>query len=196
MWVRVEEAFKGAQPGQQFRLSQAAQFCAPRFESGERRLFYLRSAGVMPSCYRSPPANYAADDLLFLRALPGSADGNRLSGRVQFFEGSPGQGLRNSKNLADCRITISGKGRRIEAHTNADGVYEVYNLAPGSYRVDVEVPPGRLRIPLVLGRPDLRDTEIEMQQGSGIQVDFWLVADDPDLRKLLDQNRKNKTSPR
>jgi hypothetical protein len=86
--VRVVEPFKGAATDQIVELRQPINGCSPNFQQSNRELFYLhpsREAGYWnaPGCHRNRSLGDAADDLVFLRALPGSARGNRLSGSVE-----------------------------------------------------------------------------------------------------------------
>src|SRR5580704_11377746 len=85
-WVTVRESFKGASVGNQIVLKQEGNDCAPKFKAGSEVLLYLSPLQpgfwVAPGCHRSRSLSEAADDLLFLRALPKPALGNRLSGEV------------------------------------------------------------------------------------------------------------------
>ncbi|MBM3756023.1 MAG: hypothetical protein FJW38_18810 [Acidobacteria bacterium] len=93
-WViKVEEAFKGAKADAVFRLKQPGHSCAPKFEAGQKAVFYLHPAkpeGAWEAygCDRTRAETSAADDLLFLRALPWAAQRARLSGTVELFENS------------------------------------------------------------------------------------------------------------
>src|SRR5260370_6523097 len=66
----------------------------------------------------------AADDLLFLHALPESLKRTRLSGEVDLYEQSPAEGFRRQRPLAGVRVTIAGQSSVTEAFTDRDGLYE------------------------------------------------------------------------
>jgi hypothetical protein len=181
-WVRVDEAFKGATAGETFVLSQPNHDCAPKFKKGERVLLYLHRgdrAGFWEarSCDRSRPLDSAADDLLFLRALPGSASGNRLSGEVEQHNFS----MHRSAALSGIHVTISAKdGSAFNAITNEDGVYEVYDLPPGKYKVDIEVPKGlQIYFPMITGpyMAGSRVTTVKLGSHSGVSVSFVLTGE-------------------
>jgi hypothetical protein len=184
-WVRVEEAFKGATVGQTYVLSQANNDCTPKYKEGERVLLYLHRgdrAGLWEArgCDRSRTLDSAADDLLFLRALPGSAKRNRLSGEVELYDNSAPQGFHRSTALSGIHVTIAASdGSSFTAVTNADGVYELYDLPPGKYKVDIEVPKGlRIYFPMISGadRADSQETTVKIGPESGVSVSFALKA--------------------
>jgi hypothetical protein len=139
-FVRVEEAFKGVQKGQLIEIDVTGNDCELKYSKGWRRLLYLSSqhgkAWLSPGCDRSVGADWAMDDLRFLRALPASADRTRVSGEV-ILSGEP------IRPLADVTVTIAAdNGPPITAVTDSKGVFEVYDLPRGSYAVSVRVPPG------------------------------------------------------
>lgn len=201
-WVRVEDPFKGVSADETLTLSQPSHNCAPKFKPGQSVLLYLYPTGKSgvweaPGCYRSRDMAEAADDLLFLRALPGSAKGNRLSGTVELFERSAAEGFRKSKAISGIHVTVSGDGHSMETLTNADGIYELYGLAPGKYKVDVKVPRGlKLDFPVIQGpventlKVGLRNQEFELGPHSEISVDFVLMADNRMSGRVLDPEGK------
>lgn len=84
-WVRVTEPFKGVKKDQVLELRDQFSSCFAGFLNRTTILFYLHpgeKAGtwVAPPCHRSRSLDEAADDLKFLRGLPASAQGNRVSG--------------------------------------------------------------------------------------------------------------------
>jgi hypothetical protein len=141
-FVRVEEAFKGAQKYQLIEIDQTGSDCELKYSRGWRKLLYLDSKKgalwLSPGCDRSRDAESASDDLRFLHALPGSADRTRISGEVML------SGDR-SHPMSDVTITLtpSLSGRSpTTAMTDGKGVFEVYDLPEGSYTVSVSVPAG------------------------------------------------------
>jgi hypothetical protein len=185
--VRVEESFKGLKDGQTLVLKQASNDCSPRFTRGGRVLFYLYPGDKSATwnargCHRSRPIEEAADDLMFLRALPRSATGTRISGEVELYEQSPEKGFRRVGGLPAVHVTISSEQRTVETTTNGDGVYEVYDLPPAKYRVDIAVPPNlKIHFPLVTGAatrdPSSRQPEAELSEGKGVSIGFVLMED-------------------
>src|SRR5580692_121459 len=85
-------------------------------------------------CHRSRDIGSAADDLLFLRKLPVSARQNRLSGETEVYENAVPGGFRRVGVLPGVRVTAEKEGGApLNTFTNADGVYEFYDLPPGDY---------------------------------------------------------------
>jgi hypothetical protein len=187
--VRVDEPFKGVHAEQTLVLAQEGNDCSPKFKEGERALFYLHSGGSKdvweaPGCHRTRSLEYAADDLLFLRALPASARKNRFSGEIDLYENSAAVGFRRSRPLPGIRVTLSSGNRTIETISNADGVYELYDLPPSKYSVAIEVPETmKIQFPIIFGagvsRDRIRDLsskspQIDLGSASGVGVDFVL----------------------
>jgi hypothetical protein len=181
-WVTVKEPFKGVSVGQQIVLKQAGNDCAPKFKAGSEVLFYLSPLQpgfwVAPGCHRSRSLSDAADDLLFLRALPKSALANRLSGEVDLYENSPGVGFHKVRPFSGMRVTIASKAADFYAFTNTDGVYEVYGLPPGTYTVKIDMPPGlKLQFPVITGPGHgllPRETTVSLDNETAVSVDFVL----------------------
>src|SRR5260370_67327 len=130
--IRVDEAFKGVSRGQTIELHQGANDCAAKFRTGQPAVFYLQG-GMTSGSWSVPPCTHAlgnaepaGDDLLFLRGLPKSAIGTRLSGEVDIYEDSPTQAFRRIGGVPNVRVKIAGPmGFNQEAVTNVAGVYEV-----------------------------------------------------------------------
>lgn len=182
--VRVVEPFKRAQRGQLFVINKSNDSCTPTFEAGQRVLLYLfpiegpiiwRVAG----CHRSRDYSDAMDDLLFLRKLPVSARGNRLSGEVMLKEGGPKHRRMRIRSFPGLKVTaIPKSGPSLTTTTNADGIYEWYGLAPGSYKVEIAVPKGlTIDSPSITGLTQTgRNGTIQLGRDSGVNVDFVLEA--------------------
>ena len=141
-FVRVEEAFKGAQKDQLIEIDQTGSDCELKYSRGRRRLLYLDSQKgrlwLSPGCDRSTDVESASDDLRFLRTLPGSADRTRFSGEVRLSD-DPG------RPVPDVTVTLTpslSDRPPTTAMTDGKGVFEVYDLPEGSYTVSVSVPAG------------------------------------------------------
>jgi hypothetical protein len=119
----------------------------------------------------------SGDDLLFLRKLPKSAIGTRLSGEVELYEDSAKEAFRRVAGVPNLSVKISGPKGSTVATTNVDGVYEVYNLLPGKYSVSITAPKGyRIAFPVSAGSPSAQsktlkvsrdETEVELTENGG-----------------------------
>ena len=185
--IRVDEAFKGVSRGQTIELHQGANDCDAKFRIGQRYVFYLYP-GTTQGSWRVPwctqalgSAEPAGDDLLFLRGLPKSAVGTRLSGEVELYEDSPTESFKRVGGVPNVRVKISGpQGFTRETVTNVAGVYELYGLRSGRYSVSIEVPRGlRIDFPIVTGSAPVKgdDDAVELDQNGSASVGFVLKAD-------------------
>lgn len=199
--IRVEEVFKGpVSAGQTIELHQANNDCAAKFRRGQRAVFYLH-AGSAPGTWRVVPCSYAhgsadplGDDLLFLRGLPDSVLGTRLSGGVDLYEESLKEGLRRVAGIPNLRLNIVGQeGIAANTITNAAGVYEVFGLPPGRYTVSFEVPDGLvLRYASVQGSPRVpgNAAAVELAANGGASVNFIMQADTQLSGRMLNAKGK------
>jgi hypothetical protein len=177
----VDEAFKGSSVEQIFVLDQPGHDCAPKFSEGEQVVLYLhhRTGELWEAfgCHRSRPLERAADDLLFLRALPGSAAGNRLSGDV--VQIAVNEHRMEERPVPEIPVTVYGPvGETFHAVTNASGVYELYNLPPGKYRATIELPTNlKYCFALVTGSPDThaKYASVTLGPDSGESFGFAVV---------------------
>ncbi len=118
---------------------------------------------------------------MFLRALPKSANGTRLSGTVELYEDSPQQAFKRVGGIPNVHVSVFGQqGPARELITNVNGVYELYGLPPGNYSVSIEPPSGlRIKFPLTTGSVPVKgnDAAVELTRDGAASVDFVLQAD-------------------
>ena len=145
--IRVDEAFKGVSAGQMIELHQGGTDCDAKFRTGDRAVFYLYRDSktgnwIVPWCTHAlGNAEAGSDDLLFLRGLPKSAIGTRLSGEVAHYETGPE--FHRVGGVPNVEVRIYGRGGLARSVvTDAAGAYEVYGLAPGTYEVRMNHPTG------------------------------------------------------
>ena len=118
---------------------------------GDQYLFYLtRPENVsdrdfLPSkdarlwfafgCGRSTGLGDAADDLLYLENIAKRRGKTRISGTIG--------GWRNPDlDVAGKRIKIIGSKKTYEVRTDKNGVFEIYDVPPGKYLIEPEMPAG------------------------------------------------------
>lgn len=86
-------------------------------------------------CGRSTGLAGATDDLLYLENMSKLRGKTRISGRIGGWQ-NPDLSIERKK------IKIIGSKKTYEAKTNKDGVFEIYDLPPGKYLIEPEMPSG------------------------------------------------------
>lgn len=146
----VEKAFKGnLQFDDKLTFKNEYSSCGWAFSEdsiGTKYLFYLtekpdkENIWTVSPCSRSGSLKQTAADLLFLENMQKVKDKTRLSGSVtQFIREMTGQGMIETLNyLAGRKVLIVGSGKHIELKTDKNGVYEIYDLPSGKYKITLE----------------------------------------------------------
>jgi hypothetical protein len=160
--VQVERVFKGNDESEViFRSGNTS--CDVFYKEGQRWLFYAyydkkSQAWRIAPCDRSALIEKAADDLLYLQALPTSAQKTRVSGDLKHYENDPEKGYSLVENLGGVRVKVSSGQKTYEVYTDGNGVYEIYGLPPGKYTIQPEIPPGlKIWFPIYRGEIDYSD---------------------------------------
>jgi 5-hydroxyisourate hydrolase-like protein (transthyretin family) len=170
-YVQVDEAFKGVREPQLIFRSYGTS-CDVRYEEGQRRLFYAlynkaRKAWSIGGCDRSALLEYAAGDLLYLRGLPASAQKTRIAGDIKTQEQKPLMGV---------KVKLIGESKTHEVFTDKNGVYEAYDLPPGKYVIEPEIP---LNLKLSFTSISFGDgrgrLSLELKDKSCAGIDFYLT---------------------
>ena len=193
--IRVDEAFKGTSEGQTIELREGGGSCSADLKIDQRAIFYVDGTRtdlrLAPCTHSVGSAEDAGDDLLFLRGLPQSALGTRLSGEVGRYEDSSTERFRRVGGVANLKVKITGPGNSArKVLTNGAGVYEVYGLLPGKYSVNIVAPQRtRINFSTVAGSPSAGpsgDTTVILTANGGASVDFVLQDDTEVTGRVLD----------
>jgi hypothetical protein len=145
--VVVEKVYKGdLRAGDEFTLPQGGGAdCIWTFAAGDvgsRYLFYLNSLRdssrhwIASTCGRSGEIKYEREDLLYLDKMDQVRGKTRVSGKYAALGGASGLEVANRK------VRVVGEGKSYELTTDTDGVFEIYDLPPGDYRLEPEMPAG------------------------------------------------------
>ena len=87
-------------------------------------------------CTRSNSVKGAAEDLMYLEKMSEVKGKTRLSGTLAQEDKSATEDEGDSyKPLVGMTVTISGNGKKIKLKTDENGVYEIYDLPIGKYKV-------------------------------------------------------------
>lgn len=177
---------------------------------GQQFLFYLSrpeklsDAPYLPSkeaglwfafgCGRSRGLAGATEDLLYLEDLAKHRGKTRISGTISGGFAYPDIDVEGKK------IKIIGPKKTYETKTNEDGVFEIYDLPPGKYFIEPEVPPGWKIDPSWLrysenvvadesGRPEMRSPKqlaLKLEPKKHASVDIVFTIENSVRGKVLD----------
>ena len=109
---------------------------------GQQFLLYLYRVGETGSvwgastCGRTRGLEYATEDLLYLDNMDRLRGKTRVSGN---YRGALGVTL---EEVANRTIRIKGEKKTYEIKTDANGVFEIYDLPAGNYIIEPEIPNG------------------------------------------------------
>lgn len=186
----VEKVFKGAlKPGEEVILRQAAFGCVKNFDEaseGKDLLVYLTSdpnkdaKWFISPCSRSTDLEWAAADLLYLEKLSKVLGKTRLSGTIKRYYGAGAEGETTRwETMAHSPLLITGKGKTVRLKTDEHGAYEVYDLAPGKYRIT----PVRIR-----GHSATESgyEDVEIKKGGHTENNFIFSIDNAIRGRVLD----------
>ena len=86
-------------------------------------------------CGRSSSVEGATEDLLYLNNMKKLRGKTRVSGSYGFWNGS-------NFDVANKKIRIVSEKKSFETKTDENGIYEIYDLPPGKYRLEPEMQKG------------------------------------------------------
>ena len=107
---------------------------------GDEILFYLKpperaKLWYAGACGRSSGVGGATEDLLYLNNIDKRRGKTRVSGSL-------GEWNSDDFPVANKKIRIVGEKKSYKTRTDEGGVYEIYDLPPGNYRLEPEMPKG------------------------------------------------------
>jgi len=193
---RVEKVFKGAllKQGQQLDVF-ASGMCSFGFHAGDlgdEFLFYYFSddmIGMVPLCSRSGNVEWRAADMLYLENMKSVHGLTRISGLLrQDFRAATQDESGRSVPLASITVRITGQGRDVRVRTDERGVYEVYDLTPGQYRIEPEKVNGY--VPTDEIRTKTRTAVVTIHSASHAEKNFYFEIDNAIRGRVVDSEGK------
>lgn len=169
--MTVEKVFKGnLKPGQQLNFSVSGTSCDYTFSKnliGSDWLFYLNDNKTddwyYPACTRSGMVKNSVADIKFIETIAENNGKTRLSGTVsQVIESAIESSEIGYKQLANRNIRVTGNGKNLQLRTDENGVYEIYDLPLGKYKVSVEPITGYKTA--LFDYPNIESVEIEISK--------------------------------
>ena len=143
--VKVERVYKGAVKVNEqlvFRFKAGCSWTYREEDINTDLLFYVNAPrGNEPwyasACGRSKPLSRATEDLLYLDKLKTVRGKTRVSGKYSA-DAESNQDLL----VAHRSIRIVSDDKVFETNTDEKGFFEIYDLPPGEYRLEPEIPEG------------------------------------------------------
>ncbi|MCY7349041.1 MAG: hypothetical protein LH614_22855 [Pyrinomonadaceae bacterium] len=196
--LTVEKVFKGnLKTGQELTFKQGGGGdCIWTFGEkgiGTEYLFYLGAKPVKDNiwaaftCSRSASLEYVAADLLYLEKTAKLRGKTRISGTLTQSIAAAVEDEESSHNrLGTRKIHISGNGKSIELKTDDNGVYEIYDLPAGKYKITPEKNPG-----YKFSRAKNTDSvEVEIKAKGHTEQNFYFEIDNAIRGRLFDMYGK------
>jgi hypothetical protein len=149
-------------------------------------------AGV---CGRSRGLSDAGDDLLYLENMSKVRGKTRISGTIN-------NGHHPAVSVENRKIKIIGEKKTYQIESDKNGVFEIYDLPPGKYLIEPEVPPGwkiEAYVPRTVASlpnageaPDLNPNRVEivLEAKKHTAVDFGFKIDNRITGRVLDPEGK------
>lgn len=142
--VKVLKSYKNVRT-RKIIISQPNTSCNGSFadDKGKDFLFYLRfdkknNTYQDITCGRSSLLNQASDDLSWLKDLPKSLERTRISGTIRLYDW--GREVKFIRNVSGIKIKIFNRKNSYEAITNKNGMYEIWDIPTGKYKVKAMIP--------------------------------------------------------
>lgn len=144
---------------------------------------------VAITCSRSGHVKYRADDLKYIENIDKVSGKTRLSGTIsQRIESAIEGGESAYKQLANRNIRVVGNGKNIQVKTDESGVYEIYDLPIGKYKVSVEPIVGYKTTPF--DYPTVESIQVEIKTKQHIEQNFEYYIDNSISGKIFDLSGK------
>jgi hypothetical protein len=148
--------------------------CGFPFSKGQKYLVYARQLPsgelYVSTCYGTNFAEYATDDLKYLRGLPNAPPGGTIYGTAfRFAEPLKAEfQLRRSLPETGREIQVTGTTRSYEANVDERGNFSVTGLPPGRYSVLFKTE-GE-----VYTSPPVKSTTVEVADKGCARFNFWV----------------------
>lgn len=145
----VSESFKGLKDSQiEINVGRIDSMCYTGFTIGNSYLVYAfgDSGTNLESgfCDRTSDLRYAADDLHYIRDLLKGVPEPRIYGSVMRIDNNL-TGIGETRQIAPMegiKVLIEGKGKRVEAVTDKQGLYRLAKIPDGRYKARLMLPRG------------------------------------------------------
>ncbi len=192
----VQTVFKGTglRTGQELTLISGG-MCSFGFVAGDLGREYLiyyyddDRFGFAPLCTRSGALEWAAADIQYIEKVEQVRGSSRISGALMQVHKASSEGQRSRAIPLEGRsVVITGQGRRLRLTTDKDGVFEVYGLPAGSYRIEPEKLRGYIATDGILEKREAAN--VVLHSGGHVEADFNFHIDNSISGRLLGSDGK------
>ncbi len=192
-YFSVKKIFKGELKADEMLNFTVDSNCSWLFnadEIGTEFLFYLQKRPaenekwIGSVCSRSGRVKSKTNDLSYLENVNKLSDKTRLSGQLNKFIETPGQLESISLiPLAKLKLKVVGNGKNIDLITDENGVYEIYDLPAGKYKITPEKIDG-----FVFSTEKTNFVEVEIKAKSHTEQDFIYAINNEISGKIVEPN--------
>ena len=194
--LTVRKVFKGnLKVGQEIIFPQGGGAdCIWTFDEqsvGTEFLFYLSAKPIKNNiwaagtCSRSRSVKHAHADILYLENLTKVLNKTRLSGTLTQSTEAAIEGEKDSHDLLAAKtVRITGNGKDLRLKTDEYGVYEIYDLPAGKYKITPEKIDG-----FKLSNEN-NSVEVEVEAENHTEEDFNFTINNQISGKFFDSNGK------
>jgi len=193
--LSVQKVFKGELKTNEILTFTAGSNCTWFFsedEIGTEFLFYLgerpadNEKWIGSRCSRSGWINSKTADLSYLENEQKLRGKTRLSGRIDKMVEMLGEfNSLSFSPLANRKIRITGKAKTVNLVTDENGVYEIYDLPVGKYRITPEKIDG-----FVFSDENTKYTEVEIKAKTHTEQNFIYQINNGISGRIIDPNGK------
>lgn len=170
----VEEAFRGVS-GQTIETVEEGTSCDFNFKPGERYFVYgsrNQQDGKLyvHSCSATKTLDRASADVAYARGVARGERTPSIIGYVVRETRVNASAYRSRLPLAGIKVVVEGAGRPIEVRTDGEGLFRVFELPAGAYRVRALTPP---ELRLLYGKDSV---EVQVADGRCRSAEFIVTS--------------------
>jgi hypothetical protein len=196
----MEESFRGINSNEvEVITGLGGGDCGFQFKHGERYLVYARrdpktnrlSTSI---CGRTRSLAEAAEDLQYFRSLPNAPPGGVIFGNVVKRNNAFQEGALPFLPIPGADITIERESEEHSVRSDAQGIFRVSGLKPGSYKVKLKLPPGLTRGDLKDEDAGIVENELKVENFGCAETGFYLESDTRVKGQAVDDTGKPVTS--
>ncbi|MBK8465363.1 MAG: hypothetical protein IPL32_05985 [Chloracidobacterium sp.] len=150
--VNIEKTFKGYELKQMVLNQPQLEGCGVwdfSDDVGKTMLLYVglhrKTKRYVALSYRGGPVERMSEELYWLNGLPMSLKRTRIAGTIELYTESVANYVKYPfefiKNIAGIKVKVFSDKNSYELVTDKNGVYEIWDIPVGKYKVEAVLPP-------------------------------------------------------